>query len=69
MQYKVIKQHYADKQYWQGDVRIIDNDHDAGELINMGLIASLDAQKSEKPTAKTPKPRNKAAIEHDNKAE
>lgn len=42
MKYTVIKQHYGDKQYWVGDVREIDNEHDADELIGMGLIAPFD---------------------------
>lgn len=41
MKYKVLIQHFGDKQYWAGDVREIDNEQDAQTLIDMGLIALL----------------------------
>lgn len=42
MKYKVLIQHFGDRQYWAGDVREIDNEQDAQILIDMGLIALPD---------------------------
>lgn len=55
MKYTVIKQHFGDKQYWAGDVREIDNEHDADELLALGLIAPLGEQKADNLTAKNQK--------------
>lgn len=55
MKYTVIKQHFGDKQYWVGDVREIDNEHDADELLALRLIAPLGEQKADNPTAKNQK--------------
>lgn len=65
MEYKVIKQHWGDKQYFEGDMREVKNDSDAKELIRMGLIADSGA-KEEKAA---PKPKNKMAKEPANKSE
>lgn len=59
MQYQVVRQHYGDKQYFDGDVRVMDNDDDASTLMAMGLIVLMgDSQGSDKEQV-TPKPRTK----------
>ncbi|WLF83796.1 hypothetical protein [Moraxella sp. ZY210820] len=45
-QYTVIQQHFGDKQYFENDVRIVENEQDAEQLINMGLIKPLDEQQA-----------------------
>ena len=42
MKYKVITQHFGDRQYWAGESREIVNKQDANELIKLGLIAPFD---------------------------
>lgn len=42
MKYKVITQHFGDKQYWAGESREVANEQDANELIKLGLIAPFD---------------------------
>lgn len=42
MKYKVITQHFGDKQYWAGESREVTNEQDANELIKLGLIAPFD---------------------------
>ncbi|TWV81518.1 hypothetical protein [Moraxella sp. VT-16-12] len=61
MKYKVLIQHFGDKQYWAGDVREIDNEQDARTLIDMGLIALPDESVEDEPKVKvkTP-PKNKS---------
>lgn len=54
MQYIVKRQHYGDKQYYAGDIRIVHDDFTAKKLIELGLI---DNQPEE---ADKPKPRKKA---------
>lgn len=39
MEYTVTRQHYGDKQYYQGDTRIVQDDNSAKRLIKLGLIA------------------------------
>ena len=56
--YKVIRQHYGDKQYWVGDERDL-NDFDAKRLLEQGVIADK----------KSPEPNNKRAQTLKNKAE
>ena len=60
MEYTVLRQHYGDKQYYAGDRRKVDNNHDAKALIDMGLIA---------PTTQKAKasPKNKAEPALENK--
>lgn len=61
MQYQVVRQHYGDKQYFDGDVRVVDNDDDASTLMTMGLIVPMgDSQDGDKEQT-TPKPRTKQA--------
>lgn len=59
MKYKVLIQHFGDRQYWAGDVREIDNEQDAQTLIDMGLIAlpdeSVKDEAQEKPKRATKK--------------
>lgn len=48
MEYKVTKQHWGDKQYFEGDTREVKNDSDAKELLRMGLIIDPKAAAAEK---------------------
>lgn len=65
MIYKVTRQHWGDKQYYEGDEREVAVKSDANLLIDMGLIAEVAAV-DEKAAAK---PKNKMAKEPANKAE
>ena len=66
MQYQVVRQHYGDKQYFDGDVRVVDNDDDASTLMAMGLIVLMgDSQGSDKEQAK----QAKTATEQENSKE
>lgn len=58
MEYIVLQQHYGDKQYWAGDVRVVKDADTARYLIAQGLIAGK-AQ---------PTPQNKAAQAPQNKS-
>ena len=51
MEYKVIKQHWGDKQYFEGDTREVKVDSDAKELVRMGLIVDAKAAAAEKKKA------------------
>lgn len=51
MEYKVTKQHWGDKQYFEGDTREVKNDSDAKELLRMGLIVDPKAAAAEKKAA------------------
>ena len=51
MEYKVTKQHWGDKQYFEGDTREVKNDSDAKELLRMGLIVDPKADAAEKKKA------------------
>ena len=51
MEYKVTKQHWGDKQYFEGDTREVKNDSDAKELVRMGLIVDPKADAAEKKKA------------------
>ncbi len=51
MEYKVTKQHWGDKQYFEGDTREVKNDSDAKELVRMGLIVDPKAAAAEKKKA------------------
>lgn len=42
MKYKVTRQHWGDKQYYEGDEREVKVKGDAEQLITMGLIAESD---------------------------
>lgn len=84
MEYKVTKQHWGDRQYYEGDTREVKVKSDAEQLMKMGLIADADAE-AEKAKAKeaeakeavdntdaekdAPKSKNKMAKEPENKAE
>ena len=63
MEYIVKRQHFGDKQYYEGDKRIVTNKLDAQKLIDMGLIAEISETKA------APKSQNKMAKEPSNKAE
>ena len=56
--YKVIRQHYGDKQYWVGDERDL-SDFDAKRLLEQDVITDK----------KAPEPSNKRAQSVKNKAE
>ena len=45
MKYTVTKQHWGDKQYFEGDTREVKNDNDAKELLRMGMIEDSEAAK------------------------
>lgn len=77
MKYKVLIQHFGDKQYWAGESREVANEQDAKELIKLGLIAPFDdgdngeqdnPPAEPKQKAKSP-PKNKAEGEPENKGE
>lgn len=51
MEYKVTKQHWGDKQYFEGDTRKVKNDSDAKELLRMGLIIDPKAAAADKKQA------------------
>lgn len=55
MKYKVIQQHFGDKQYFVGDERIVENEQDAKMLIGMGLIATIEKPKTSKSSTNEPK--------------
>ena len=71
MFYKVLRQHWGDKQYVEGDMRKVGNKKDAEQLAKLGLIAEEGVENYEPEEVKAePKPvRNKMAKEPDNKAE
>ena len=67
MEYKVIKQHYGQRQFFEGDLREVANEADAKQLIKAGLIEDAEAKA---PTQKAAtKPQNKMASKVSNKAE
>lgn len=47
MKYKVLKQHFGDKQYWEGEEREVENEHSAAALIAAGLIAAIEVSPTE----------------------
>ena len=47
MKYKVLIQHFGDKQYWAGESREVANEHDAKILIDMGLIEPIEGESRE----------------------
>ena len=55
--YKVIRQHYGDKQYWVGDERDL-SDFDAKRLIEQGVIEAKKEPELSNKRAQAPK--NKA---------
>lgn len=85
MKYKVITQHFGDRQYWAGESREVANEQDAQALIKLGLIAPFDdsdngngGEQGENeqdnpptdPKAKAkPAPKNKAETAPQNKAD
>ena len=46
MEYQVVKQHWGDKQYHEGDTREVKVKGDADQLIAMGLIADDKADEA-----------------------
>ena len=75
-EYTVIRQHFGNRQYFEGETRQIDDDRTAQELLKMGLITpksdaikpKIDKKASEKPQNKAQKVANKAEPEPENKA-
>lgn len=53
MKYKVLKQHFGDKQYWEGEEREVENEHSAAALIAAGLIAAIEVSPTEPPIDET----------------
>ena len=39
--YRVLEQHFGDKQYWQGDTREME-ESEAAELLTMGLLEEIN---------------------------
>lgn len=68
MQYQVIKQHFGDQQYFDGDIRVVNDPDHAKSLIDGGLIAPIDTKAKPKAKAKAETPENKAETP-ENKAE
>ena len=69
MEYKVTKQHWGDKQYFEGDTREVKNDSDAKELLRMGLIVDPKASAAEKKKAEADAKAEKEAAEAKAKAD
>lgn len=71
MEYKVTKQHWGDRQYYEGDTREVKVKSDADILIGMGLIANPDdtIEPDAKEEKAAPRSKNKMAKEPENKAE
>jgi len=67
MKYIVLKQHYGDRQYFEGEEREVDNKADAKVLIDAGLISHSKGSGTEEKAA--PKARNKMAPKANNKSE
>ena len=79
MEYKVTKQHWGDKQYYEGDTREVKVKSDAEQLIKMGLIANssesteteakaqAEQTKKEKAEAVAKTKAEKEAAKHENK--
>lgn len=75
MEYKVTKQHWGDKQYFEGDTREVKVKSDAEQLMKMGLIIDSDAAalaeaeqaKKEKAEAAAKAKAEKEAAKHENK--
>ena len=44
MEYKVTKQHWGDRQYFEGDTREVKVKSDAEQLMKMGLIVDADSE-------------------------
>lgn len=59
-QYRVLRQHYGDKEYYPGDSREL-NDIDGKHLVSMGLLEDAEQKKE-------PEPSNKMETEPQNKA-
>lgn len=68
MEYKVTKQHWGDKQYFEGDTREVKNDSDAKELLRMGMIEDSKAAEAAKKAAEDEAKADKEAAEAEKKA-
>jgi hypothetical protein len=59
--YKVLRQHDGDKQYWEGDKRTLPA-ADAKHLVDLGVLKEIKAKAEAAPLNKAePAPANKAA--------
>ena len=67
-EYTVLRQHYGDKQYYEGDVRVVDDDFTAKRLIGNGLIGKAELDKKVQGKAKKV-PSNKAEPALENKGD
>ena len=65
-EYKVLRQHYGDKQYWPGDTREA-NKNDVQHLIEGGTLEAVEAKAAPKAANKAePAVANKAdPLDHD----
>ena len=68
MEYKVTKQHWGDKQYFEGSTREVKNDSDAKELMRMGLIEDPKEAEAAKKAAADKAKADKEAAEAKKKA-
>ena len=69
MEYKVTKQHWGDKQYFEGSTREVKNDSDAKELMRMGLIEDPKEAEAAKKAAADKAKADKEAAEAAKKAD
>jgi hypothetical protein len=66
-EYKVLRQHDGDKQYWEGDKREL-SAADAKQLVDLGVLKEVKAKAETAPQNKAePAPANKSisALDHD----
>ena len=71
MEYKVTKQHWGDRQYYEGDTREVKVKSDAEQLMKMGLIAdsSMPAEADAKAEAEKAKAKEAEAKEAEDNAD
>lgn len=68
MKYTVTKQHWGDKQYFEGDTREVKNDSDAKELMRMGMLEDPKEVEAAKKAAAEKAKADKEAAEAKKKA-
>ncbi|MGO2339052.1 hypothetical protein [Psychrobacter sp.] len=68
MKYTVTKQHWGDRQYFEGDTREVKNDSDAKELMRMGMLEDPKEAEAAKKTAEAKAKADEEAAEAKKKA-
>lgn len=68
MKYTVTKQHWGDRQYFEGDTREVKNDNDAKELMRMGMLEDPKEAEAAKKAAADKAKADKEAAEAKKKA-